>query len=361
MSTYFRRLRKLGDIATVLLSLLTIVFVSGCEAKDSMTSSPIAQYTVQAGPIVSFSSMIGKVRPSIAYVYVETSENDSSGNPLASIGSGVILRSDGWILTNRHVLEGYKTIQVTLYNRRTYIPSKVLMDDTTDLAVMKIEVQGLPALPQGNADSVAVGDWVLAIGHALGISPLEGGPTVSEGLVSSLGRSFTMNDMPYYDLIQTSAAINPGNSGGALVNAAGEMIGINSAGVPSAQGIGYAISIGTASHVFNDLVQYGKPLHPYLGVRISDVSAEAVRKYHVPFESAVVDSVDPGSPAEAAGLRIGDAITGLFGENVTSAADLMKVLWRHNPGDQSSIVFLHRGIENRKDIKLADKPQTNSM
>ncbi len=346
--------------ATVVLSIAAILGVSGCTQSKATSSTPAANPPVVES-LPSFSVAVSKALPCICYLYVETTDNDSSGNPVTGIGSGVILSKDGWILTNKHVVKDYKSVQVTLYDRHTYTPSKVLMDDIADLAVVKIDKQGLPFLPLGNPDSVKVGDWVIAIGHALGISPAEGGPTVTEGVVSSLGRSFTMNDVPYYDLIQTSAAINPGNSGGALVNPAGEMVGINSAGVPSAQGIGYAINIGTAKHIFDDLVQYGKPRHPFLGVRVSDVGAQAARTNHAPFESALVDYVEVGSPAEAAGIRVGDAIVSLAGENVTSAADVVKALWRHEPGDKSTIVFLHRGLENNKDIQFVDRPQTDSI
>ncbi len=355
-----RTLLRMIRMATVGASIAAIVAASGC-TQPAAKSPTIPVGSLAGESLPSFASVVGKALPSICYIEVETTHTDSSGSPVTGIGSGVILSQDGWILTNKHVVNDYKTVQVTLYDRHSYTPSKVLMDDIADLAVVKIEKQGLPPLKLGNPDSVKVGDWVIAIGHALGISPAEGGPTVTEGVVSSLGRSFTMNSVPYYDLIQTSAAINPGNSGGALMNSAGELVGVNSAGVPSAQGIGYAINIGTAKHVFDDLVKYGKSRHPFLGVRISDVSTQAARTYHVPFESALVEYVEVGSPAEAAGLRVGDAIVGLSGENVTSAADLMKVLWRHEPGDNSTIIFLHRGLQNSIDIQFIDRPQTDSM
>ena len=347
-------------LTALALSATAIIASSGCGRTATTSSQPVASPpVVQSLP--SFASAVSKALPCICYVYVETNQTDASGNPVSGIGSGVILSSDGWILTNKHVVNDYKSVEVTLYDRHSYAVSKVVVDDIADLAAVKIERQGLPSLPIGNPDSVKVGDWVIAIGHALGISPAEGGPTVTEGVVSSLGRSFTMNDIPYYDLIQTSAAINPGNSGGALMNSAGELVGLNSAGVPSAQGIGYAINIGTAKHVFDDLVKYGKPRHPFLGVRVTDVSPEAARNYHVPFESALVDYVEAGSPAETAGLRVGDAIVGLSGENVTSAADVMKVLWRHESGDKSTLIFLHRGLKNSQDIQFMDRPQTDSI
>ena len=343
------------------VSLIGFVTVSSCVA-PSAVSCPAA---TEPGPTPesaqSFASVVNKVLPAVVYIYVQTDKTDSEGNTASGVGSGVILRSDGWIITNKHVVDGFKEVEVTLYDRRKYSPTKVLMDDVADLAVLKIQEQGLPALSMGNPDSINVGDWVIAVGHALGISPSEGGPTVTEGIVSSLGRSFTMNDVPYYDLVQTSAAINPGNSGGALVNLSGEIIGVNSAGVISAQGIGYAIGVGTARHIFDDMVQYGKPRHPYLGVRILDLTAEAAHKLNMPLEGARVQYVEPGSPAEAAGLRTDDVIVSMGGMKVESAADVVKVLWRHEPGDSTSMVYLHRGLEVTKDLRLAERPQTDSI
>ena len=354
---------KFATFIVILGCLLGVITISACvpPAATSAPSTSPATPDGATGSVPSFAAVVSSVLPSVVYIYVETNEVDTSGNPISGIGSGVILRSDGWIITNKHVVKGYKQVQVTLYDRRTYTPSKVLMDDISDLAALKIDEQGLPALSMGNPDEVKVGDWVVAVGHALGISPAEGGPTVTEGIVSSLGRSFTMESIPYYDLVQTSAAINPGNSGGALVNSQGEIIGVNSAAATSAQNIGYAISVGTARHIFDDLVQYGKPRHPFLGVRALDLTPATAHQLNSPLEGARVEYVETGSPAEAAGLRIDDVIVSLGGEPVTSAADVIKILWRHDPGDSTTIVYLHRGLEIKKDLIFSERPQTDSI
>lgn len=341
--------------------LSSAMIVSACVPSATMSTPATQIPEFILNPVPSFAGIVSKIITGIVYIYVDTNETDSSGAPVAAAGSGVILSSDGWILTNRHVVNNYKSVEVTLEDHRTYTATKVLMDDVIDLAVVKIDEQGLNPLNFGDPDSINVGDWVIAIGHALGISPQEGGPTVTEGIVSSLGRSFTIDATPYYDLVQTSAAINPGNSGGALVNTAGEIIGINSAGVTTAQNIGYAINVGTARHVFEDLVQYGKPQHPYLGVRLVDMTTEMARKVNGPLEGALVDFVEPGSPADAAGLRVDDVIVSLGGETITSASDVMKVLWRQEPGQTASIVYLHRGLENNKDVQFVERPQTSSI
>ncbi len=354
-------MKRLLQIAFFSVLASSMVAVTACQSTGGNTT-PATSTSVpyQSGSMPSFSSIVSKVIPSIVYIYVETDKVDSNGDPVNAAGSGVILRSDGYILTNRHVVEGAKTVEVTLENLRSYTASKVMVDDVVDMAVVKIDKTGLQALPMANPDSVNVGDWVVAIGHALGIAPVQGGPTVTDGIVSSLGRSFTIDTTQYYDVIQTSAAINPGNSGGALVNAYGELVGINSATVSGAENIGFAISVGTAKHVFDDLVQYGKGMHPFLGVQARDVSAQNARSQHVPLESAFVDYVESGSPAEDAGLRANDAVISLGGEKIESAADLVKVLWRHDPGDSVVLVYSHRGLEVTKTIKLADRPDSGS-
>ena len=348
------------------LTLLTAVIVAGlplavtaCSGRSAGPAAP--SVPTRPAELPSFASVVSRVLPSIVYVYVVTDKTDDQGNTISAAGSGIILRSDGYILTNRHVVANAKAVEVTLYDRRSYAATRVITDDVIDLAVVKIEERDLAALPLGDPDAIAVGDWVIAVGHALGMPPEQGGPTVTDGIVSSLGRSFSINDISYYDLVQTSAAINPGNSGGALVNLAGQLIGVNSAGVPGAQNIGFAINVGTAGHVFNDIVQYGQAHHPFLGARLRDITPEAARNLDLPAEGALVEYVEPGSPADSAGVRINDVIIELGGEPVRSAADLVKVLWRHDPGDSITIAYAHRGLEHRVPIKLAERAQTDAV
>ncbi len=193
------------------------------------------------------------------------------GQQFTVSGSGVCLNPDGFILTNRHVVENATVVEVTLPDRTVYEASAIWMDDIMDLAVIKIDAGDVATLEFADPDSISVGDWVLAIGHPLGISPLQGGATVTTGIVSNLGRSFFIDAIPYYDIIQTDAAINPGNSGGPLVNLAGEFIGLNSAGVLGAENIGFAIHVATARHIFEDLVEFGESHHPFLGATVADI------------------------------------------------------------------------------------------
>lgn len=299
---------------------------------------------------------VAEVMPSVVYIYVE-SVGGSPGQIQASSGSGVILSPDGYILTNRHVVEGATYAEVILQDRRVFQVSGIWMDDILDLAVVKINGQNLTSARLGDTSTMDVGDVVIALGHPLGVSPEEGGAAVTIGIVSNLGRSFWIEDIPYYDVIQTDAAINPGNSGGPLINTSGEVIGINSAGLGEAQNIGFAINVATAGHVFEDLVQYGQAHHPYLGVYMEDniriVPGEPSATQMI---GAVITNVDFGSPAYLAGLRPGDVIMSFGEEEIASAADLIKVLWRLHFGDSVAVV-VQRGItEISVNIDLTERP-----
>jgi serine protease Do len=281
----------------------------------------------------SLAGIVNKILPSVVFVYAET-------GPVTGAGSGVILRSDGYILTNKHVVAGAKSIEVILQDKSIYQATGVWSDDLVDLAVVKIDERGLPAAQFGAPQNINVGDWVVAAGHALGMSPLEGGATVTAGIVSNLNRSFSTEGIAYYDVIQTSAAINHGNSGGPLVNMTGEVIGINSTTVTEAQNISYAINVATARHVFEDLVQYGKSHHPYLGVTLEDLTpTTAKRASGSSCIGALVARVDSQSPADLAGIQPDSTIIRFDGQNVELAADLIRSLWRREVGDKVKIIF----------------------
>jgi serine protease Do len=241
--------------------ILFVVLLVSCSLPGCLSSSPS----------LSFSKVVDKVMPSVVHILVEVPADQPDEFGIAS-GSGVILRPDGYILTNRHVVEGSRRTEVTLQNRQVYVVSDIWTDDILDLAVIKIDAQDLPTAEFGDPDSIKVGDWVVALGHPLGLSADEGGATVTAGIVSNLGRSFTIQGVPYYDVIQTDTAINPGNSGGPLVNLKGEVVGINSAGLGEAQNINFAINIATAREVFEDIVQYGRVLRPYLDAVLDDIT-----------------------------------------------------------------------------------------
>ncbi len=299
---------------------------------------------------------IAAVYPSVVYIYVET-KGDSPGQFITATGSGVILSPDGYILTNRHVVEGAVYAEVVLQDRRIFVAEEIIVDDILDLAVVKIDGQNLPTAPIGDAESLEIGDVVIALGHPLGISPEEGGATVTYGIISNLGRSFQIEGVPYYDVIQTDAAISPGNSGGPLINTSGEVIGINSAGLDIGQNLNYAISMATAGHVFEDLVTFGHAHHPYLGLFLLDNyqfspggGAEAQ------INGALITEVEPGSPADLGGLEMDDVITAIEGDTTPSAADLIKHLWRHHSGDTVTFTVQRGANEIEISVLLEERP-----
>jgi serine protease Do len=293
--------------------------------------------------------------PSVVYVFVETNQT-RNGQTLFSNGSGVILRADGYILTNRHVVADARRVEVTLQNRQVYEVTNIWMDDILDLAVIKIAADDLPVVPFGDANTISVGDWVIALGHPLGISPEQGGATVTVGIVSNLGRSFSIDGIPYYDLIQTDAAINPGNSGGPLVDLAGRLIGINSAQTGTAQNINFAISVGTARRVFEDLVEYGRVLRPYLGAVLEDITPSIACELCLAQRiGSVVTVIQPGSPADLAGLQVDDVIVRFGDQEITSTIVLINELWKHRAGDTVPVVFWRAETEMTTDVVLAER------
>ena len=332
-----------------LLCLLLALLLSGC-----VSAGPSAPIPASVPP--SFSGTVDKVMPSVVHILAVIDTDQSAGFAQAS-GSGVILRSDGYILTNRHVVENAQRAEVTLQDRSVYEVDSIWLDGLFDLAVVKIEGEGLPAAGFGAADQIKVGDWAIALGHPLGLSPEEGGATVTVGVVSNLGRSFAVGGIPYYDIIQTDAAINPGNSGGPLVNLTGEVIGINSIGAGQAQNINFAISVGTARRVFEDIVQHGRVLRPYLGAILDDINPAVACEFCLAARvGAIVAIVRPGSPAAKAGLQKNDVIVRFGGEEIISAAQLLRELWRHKVGDDVGVILWRGETQIETTVALTESP-----
>ncbi len=273
-------------------------------------------------------------------------------------GSGVIFRSDGYILTNRHVVEGLKNITVMLWNGRRLAATVVGSDDQTDLAVLKVDPAGdaLPSARFGDSDQVRVGDWAIAIGNPFGFRQ-----TLTVGVVSALGRNpGTLAAVQYTDFIQTDAAINQGNSGGPLCNIRGEVIGINTAIFsPSggSVGIGFAIPINTAKFVADQILTKGKVTRGWLGVRIMDAEAVddpaslGLKDVH----GAVVVSVLPGSPAEKGGLQPKDVVVAFNGLPVRNSAHLQTLIGRTPPGQTVTLTVLRSGKERTLSVTLEER------
>jgi serine protease Do len=270
-------------------------------------------------------------------------------------GSGVIVSGEGYILTNNHVVEGAEEIRVALTDGRELDAEIIGTDPSTDLAVIKVEAGGLPVAPLGNSDDLQVGDWVVALGSPFGLEN-----TVTAGIVSATGRT-NMRLADYEDFIQTDAAINPGNSGGALSNLAGEVVGINTAIASRTggyMGVGFAIPINLARDVMGQLIETGAVTRGWLGVSIQDVTPELRESFDLApdVEGALVAEVLEDTPAEEAGIEVGDVITGLDGDKIGDANELRNRVAAVRPGAKVHLELLREGEEMKLTLEMGERP-----
>jgi serine protease Do len=279
-----------------------------------------------------------------------------------SLGSGVILTSDGTIITNNHVVDGATDIKVSLADKREFTAKVIGTDQPSDIAVLKINATGLPTLPIGDSSKLQVGDVVLAIGDPFGI-----GETATMGIVSAKGRGGHLGIETYEDFIQTDAAINPGNSGGALIDLHGNLVGINTAiatggGGGGNVGIGFAIPIDMAHKVMNQIVEHGKVVRGYLGLLPQDVSASLAKQFGLSqANGALVASVEPNTPASRAGLKQGDIVLKVNGQTVDSANDLRLLISQSQPGASVNLTIWRANKTQDVKVTLAELPQQNAQ
>ena len=316
-------------------------------ARTSSSSSGTTVSNVQLDETSAVTEAVKKVSPAVVTIQV------SSGGGSGGSGSGFIFNANGWVLTNRHVVEGARQIQVVLADSRTFTGTVYGIDTLTDLAIVKINATGLPTAPLGTSANLVQGQLAIAIGNPLGTFE----NTVTTGVISGLGRQITAGDVSQTsseqlnNLIQTDAAINPGNSGGPLLNSEGQVIGIDTAVASSAQGIGFAIPIDAANQIMAEALA-GKPLsRPWIGVYYQPVTKQVASDKGLSVDHGALigppsngssSGIVSGSPAASAGLKDGDVITAVDGQAIDTSHDLSTRIVTHAPGDRV-VLTVQRG------------------
>lgn len=287
---------------------------------------------------------------------------DFRPQPSQSGGSGVIITTNGYVVTNYHVISSAEEIEIILYDRRSYQAEVVGTDPSTDLALLKIDEKELAFLHLGNSDEVEIGDWVLAGGNPFNLSS-----TVTAGIISAKARNINilMDQQAIESFLQTDAALNPGNSGGALVNVKGELIGVNSAiATPTGSYAGYsfAIPVNIVKKVIDDLLNYGVVQRGFLGVTIRDMNSELAEDLGISRTTGVyVDSVFKGSAAAMAGIKPRDIIINIDGEEIETSPQLQQVIGEHRPGDQLTVRLQRKGTVKTVNVTLKNRKGTTEV
>lgn len=325
---------------------------------------------VASGPAVTFSSntskivrpadiqsILARVQPAVVAIRTRTLSLGDFLRPVPGqgAGTGFVISEDGVVVTNNHVVAGAQSIEVVFGNDRK-MPARVLgRDPTADLAVLKVDASGLTPAILGNSDDLRVGDDVVAIGNALA---LEGGPTVTRGIVSAQNRTIVAeNGVRLEHVIQTDTAINPGNSGGPLVNSSGEVVGINTAVAGDAQNIGFSIAITQAKPVIEELRQGTTRTRPFLGVNMFEVTPDVAEELDLGVDKgALVVEVTEGSGAEVGGIRPRDVIVEIDGKTIEDPSDVSDAVRGHKPGDQLKVTVVRDGERQTLDVRLGERP-----
>ncbi|MEE8496023.1 MAG: trypsin-like peptidase domain-containing protein [Xanthomonadales bacterium] len=353
-----KSLQLIGFLARAIMVGLAIAFVviylwpSVADRLRQQPESPVAAPATAPAAPVSYAEAVNRAAPAVVSIYTQSLQPQSMDpDPAArkrfrylyrmrsDMGSGVLLSEDGYILTNQHVVNQVHNIRISLWDGRI-APAKIVgSDPETDLAVLKINLTGLPTAPIAEQSEIHVGDVVLAIGNALGLSH-----TVTMGIISATGRN-NLRSLLYEDFIQTDAAINAGNSGGALINANGDLIGINSrklGGISGAQNIGFATPITQALDVMNQIIEYGSVRRGWLGATFGNLRPTSRSDGSSARRGISVREVARDGPAWNAGIRQGDIILKVDGERVADASQFLLKISRREPGSQVELEILRR-------------------
>ncbi len=300
---------------------------------------------------------IEKISPSVVNINTVRLVHDYYMNvvPLRGMGSGVIFDADGHVMTNNHIVEASEKIEVTLFDGRKFDGKLVGTDRLSDIAVVKIEGNDLPPAPLGDSATTKVGQMAIAIGNPFGF--FLQGPTVTVGVISAMNRTIRAEQGVFENLLQTDAHINPGNSGGPLVNIKGEVIGINSANIPFAQGIGFSIPISTARRIADELILHGKVVRPWLGILGVGVNEQIAQYYGLPSDSGIlVTRVFENSPAYEAGIAPGDMIVETDHKGIKDMGELSKELQSKKVGDDVTVTIQRGPQTGELTLRLGESP-----
>ena len=353
-------------------ALVSAIFLVGCSWEGSgsgeqkVAQAPAAQATPQIPEDEPVAKVAAEVGPSVVQINVKVAQDTAFGTQRGEgLGSGVIYREDGYIITNNHVVEGAREVNVSFADGTTEPAEVVGADPNTEIAVVRVDRNDLPAADFNPDEDPIVGQLAVAIGSPSGFEA-----TVTAGIVSALSREFppelTGGDptaaRALVDLVQTDAAISPGNSGGALANRDGEIIGINVAYLPPAQtgavDLGFAVPSDTAVSVADQLIETGAVSSAYLGVYPTDLSPEDAQRFGISVGSgAIVERVEPGSPASRAGVRRGDIIVALGDTSIENTGDLLGALRDYRPGDTVQLTVVRGGGETTLEVTLGELQQ----
>src|SRR5919202_61069 len=354
----------------VLLAAVPVaVLLAGCSDQPGPRQQNLAQAPAQASPQIPKDEPVARVasqiEPSVVQVNVEAIQMTPFGTQRGEgVGSGVIYRKDGYIITNNHVVAGASKVNVAFADGTTERAKVVGTDPRTEIAVVKVDRNNLPAAKFSKDEHLIPGQLAVAVGSPSGFES-----TITSGVISGLNREVSpeltggqQQDPALVGLIQTDAAISPGNSGGALADRDGEVVGINVAYLPpgetGAENIGFAIPSDTAVSVANQLIETGKVSSPYLGVGLTDLTPEDAQQFGTSVKSgAIVTEVDPNAPASRAGVHTGDIISALDSTKVEDSGDLIAALRDYQPGDTVQLTFVRNGHEVTFDITLGEAPE----
>jgi serine protease Do len=346
-------------LITVLLIVGISLVVTNAVPNSPSLASEYLYVDEEIGSDLSTQELVAEVAPAVVSIVTETVTYNWfwQAVPQTGAGTGIIVSSDGYIVTNNHVVEGAQKVTVTLNDGSAFPATIVGTDAQTDLAVVKIDANNLSYLHflSDSLEQLSVLDPVAAVGNALA---LPGGPTWTTGVVSNLGRSIEENTgVVLNDIIQTDTAINAGNSGGPLLDMAGQVVGINVAIASNAENIGFAISTDTAIPVVQSIITEGKVVRPWLGVSVATVTSTIQQYYNLSVDTgALIINITSDSPADKAGLRAGDVITEMDNEEISTTEELISAIGSHQIGDQVEIVYYRGNVQKVANATLEGSP-----